>query len=153
MLVNGQGGSGLATTAELRILVLPGDKAWLAEAYGMLKAAHGAWSAGAWMVLVEGAGMETSQRLWSSLRETAMKFLGFAPAYLGCLPKLKESQGGSEAAHGGLLAEALLDARVEQPVNFEQYWQRLWLFSRMAADAGTAEGSSGRRGYGSRYSG
>jgi len=59
MLVNGQGPArgqpGLALTAELRVLVLPGGKEWLADAYSTLKSAHGAWSGGDWMVLVDGA--------------------------------------------------------------------------------------------------
>ena len=157
MLVNGLGGApasaGLATTAEVRILVLPGDKDWLAEAYGALKSAHAAWSGGTWMVLVEGAGLESSQRLYSSLKETALKFLGFAPGYLGCLPRVKETPEGNEGFHGGLLAETLQGVQVEQPIGFEQYWQRLWLFSRMSVDAGATKTGVRKGAYGNRNPG
>ncbi len=138
----GGGGAGLATTAEIRILVLPGDKDWLAEAYATLKSAHGAWSGGAWTVLVEGADPERAQPLYNSLKETAVRFLGFAPGYLGCLPTAnrKEGRQPAEGLHGTLLAESLQDVQAAQPINFEQYWQRMWLFSRMALD------SVGRKG-------
>ncbi|MEW5771348.1 MAG: hypothetical protein AB1831_13410 [Pseudomonadota bacterium] len=139
MLLNGRGegahGGGLAATADLRVLVLPGGKDWLAQAYAVLKTAHAAWSGGEWLVLVEGLDLEAAQRLYASLRETASRFLGFAPAYLGCLPKHRDGQGGGDDPHAGLLAEALQSARIENPANFEQYWQRMWLFSRMNLDA------------------
>ena len=161
MLVNGKGdgpaSAGLATTTELRILVLPGDKAWLAEAYGILKSAHAAWSGGTWMVLVEGAALEPAERLYTSLQDTALRFLGFAPAYLGCLPRAKEGADASDGLHGGLLAETLQGVQMEQQLSFDQFWQRLWLFSRMSTDAssmnpGVRDGV--RRGmYGSRYPG
>lgn len=153
MLVNGRGGSqgesgaGLATTSEIRILVLPGDKNWLAEAYATLKSAHAAWSGGEWVVLVEGADLDGAQRLYNSLQETAQRFLGFAPGYLGCLPRLKD-KGPGEGYHGGLLAESLQALQVEQAINFEQYWQRLWLFSRMAMDS-----AGGKRRNAGRYPG
>jgi hypothetical protein len=131
-------GAGLATTAELRVLVLPGDKSWLAEAYACLKSAHVAWSGGAWQVLVEGADLEGAQRLYQSLRQTAQRFLGIAPCYLGCLPKHKGD--GNEGQHAALLAETLQGVQVENAVDFEQYWQRLWLFSRMVLDSGGGKG-------------
>lgn len=138
MLLNGQSGvqagAGLATTAELRILVLPGDKNWLADAYATLKSAHAAWSGGVWMVLVEGAELERAQPLYNSLRETAQRFLGLEPGYLGCLPRATQGGTKAEGMHGALLAESLLAWQAEHPLNFEQYWQRMWLFSRMALD-------------------
>ncbi|MEW6679231.1 MAG: hypothetical protein AB1421_15050 [Pseudomonadota bacterium] len=163
MLVNGRNGpgeqAGLATTAELRILVLPGSKDWLAEAYGALKSAHAAWSGGEWLVLVEGADVDTARRLSLSLQDTAQRFLGFAPGYLGCLPVQKDMKGSAEGFHGGVLAEGLLAMQQEQPVSFEQYWQRLWLFSRMAVDrqGGGRTGVPGnvisRGGHGSHHPG
>lgn len=138
----GNGGAGLATTADIRILVLPGDRNRLADAYAVMKSAHAAWSGGVWVVLVEGADLDLAQPLYNSLRETALRFLGFAPGYLGCLPKagFKDNGAQAEGQHGGLLAEALLALQAEQSVNFEQCWQRMWLFSRMALD------SVGRKG-------
>ena len=151
MLLNSQGGphgtsrAGLATTSQVRILVLPGDKNWLAEAYATLKSAHAAWSGGVWVVLVEGADLDRAQRLYNSLQETALRFLGFAPGYLGCLPKLKDDGGADESFQAGLLAESLQGLRVEDPINFEQYWQRLWLFSRMAVDSAGGKGRNANR--------
>lgn len=151
MLLNSQGGShgtnraGLATTSQVRILVLPGDKNWLAETYATLKSAHAAWSGGVWVVLVEGPDPDRAQRLYNSLRDTALRFLGFAPDYLGCLPSSKESSGGDEGFHGGLLAESLQGLQVEDPINFEQYWQRLWLFSRMAVEPPAGKGRNASR--------
>jgi MinD-like ATPase involved in chromosome partitioning or flagellar assembly len=156
MLVNslggGQGGGGasLATTADVRILVLPGDKNRLADAYAVLKSAHAAWSGGAWVVLVEGAGLDLAQTLYNSLRETALRFLGFAPDYLGCLPKagFKDNGAVAEGLHGGLLAESLQALRTEQAINFDQCWQRMWLFSRMTVDS-----AGGKGGHAGRYPG
>jgi len=147
MLLNGgahQGDGILATTAEIRILVLPADKGWLAEAYAILKTAHGAWSGGSWMVLVEGGDPERALPLYNSLKGTAVRFLGFAPAYLGCLPAAKSRQGEA-GIHGGLLAESLQAVQAAQPIHFEQYWQRMWLFSRMALDSVARKGRHAER--------
>lgn len=147
LLMNGRGGPqggepGLATTAEIRVLVLPGGRDWLADAYAALKAAHAAWSGGQWVVLVEGANLDASRRLYQSLRETALRFLGFAPGYLGCLPGTRDQDA---EGYGGLLAESLQVLQTEQPINFEQCWQRMWLFSRMALEpVGGKGGNVGR---------
>lgn len=139
---NGTPGAGLATTADIRILVLPGDKNRLADAYAVLKSAHAAWSGGTWGVLVEGVDLDRAQPLYNSLKETAQRFLGFAPGYLGSLPKShdKHQAGGGEGAHGMLLAEYLQTLQAEQTINFEQYWQRMWLFSRMTLDSVAGKG-------------
>lgn len=137
MLLNGETGTGggLAATAELRLLVLPGDRTRLADAYAILKSAHGAWSGGTWLVLVEGADPDRAQALFNSLKDTASRFLGIEPGYLGCLPKPRQNNTAAEGLHGGLLAESLQAMQGEQSINFEQYWQRMWLFSRMALDS------------------
>lgn len=147
MLLNGRGGpqgggAGLATTAEIRVLVLPGGRDWLADAYAALKAAHAAWFGGQWMVLVEGADLDVAQRLYHSLRETAQRFLGFSPGYLGCLPSPREQDADG---YGGLLAESLQAVQAEQPINFEQCWQRMWLFSRMALEPAGGKGRNAGR--------
>lgn len=137
LLMNGQGGSkgdelALATTADLRVLVLPGGRDWLADTYAVLKTAQGAWAGGQWLVLVEGTDLDTAQRLYHSLRDTASHFLGLAPAYLGCLSSLREQEMDEQ---GTLLSEPLLATQVGQSVNFEQCWQRMWLFSRMSLES------------------
>jgi hypothetical protein len=141
-----QAGKGLATTAALRLLVLPGDKHWLADTYATLKSAHAAWSGGAWMVLVEGTDGERAQPLYSALRETAQRFLGVEPGYLGCLPKPRHNGSSTAGTQGALLAETLLAWQAEPPLDFEQYWQRMWLFSRMTLDStGGKRGNAHRR--------
>jgi len=139
MLVNGLGGlrarnACLAMTADTRVLVLPGERDWLAEAYAVLKTGHTAWPGGRWQVLVENADPEAARRLYHSLRGTAMRFLGLAPDYLGSLSGTRLPRGD---AHAGLLAESLQAA---QPINFEQFWQRMWLFSRMAMEPAAGKG-------------
>lgn len=138
-------GGGLASTAELRILVLPGDKNWLAEAYAVLKSSHAAGTTGTWVVLVEGADIDAAQRLYNSLQNTTQRFLGVAPGYLGCLPRVKASQSADESFHASLLAESMQNVQTENPMNFEQYWQRLWLFSRMALDPSARKSSHAGR--------
>jgi hypothetical protein len=153
MLLNGGSmpspgsGTGLATSADIRVLVLPGDRNRLADAYAVLKSAHVAWSGGVWAVLVEGATPDRAQALYNSLRETAGRFLGFMPGYVGCLPKsgFAEQAGMAEGLHGGVLAESLLTFQSEQPISFEQCWQRMWLFSRMALDSVGGKGRNAGR--------
>jgi len=140
MLLNSPGGSqgvGLAASAAVRVLVLPGEKSQLAEAYATLKSAQGIRPQGQWAVLVEGASADTAQRLYDSLRDTALRFVGVNLHYLGNLPKLKEGyeDDADAAIQASTLAEALQDLPVDATINFEQFWQRLWLFSRMSRDA------------------
>lgn len=127
---------GLAATADERVLVLPGTKSRLAEAYAVMKAAQGLRPARAWWVLVDNVDEVHAQVLFDSLRETAQRFLGFAPVFLGHLPRQKP----------GLVPPALDGARMDQladvpafaadagQVSFLQYWQRMWLHSRMVAE-------------------
>jgi len=150
--VSGRANTGLATTAEIRVLVLPADKNRLADAYATLKSAHATWSGGTWVVLVDGADPDRAAPLYSSLKETAMRFLGVEPGYLGCLPKTKSESGNpgvaDEGVYGAALAESLQTLQTEQSINFEQYWQRMWLFSRMALDS-----VGGKRRHADRYPG
>ncbi len=158
MLLNSQNAApgrthaGLAITAEIRVLVLPPDKNRLADAYATLKSAHATWSGGIWVVLVDGTDPDRAASLYSSLRETAMRFLGVEPGYLGCLPKTKSESGNpvgtDEGVHGAVLAESLQALQTDQSINFEQYWQRMWLFSRMALDS-----VGGKRRHADRYPG
>jgi len=141
MLVNSRGGaprsgSSLATTADIRILVLPGDRNRLADGYTVLKSAHAAWSGGTWLVLVDGAEPDLAQSLYNSLSETASRFLGIAPGSLGCLPKVNAKDNGvSVEGINALLVESLQALQIDQAINFEQCWQRMWLFSRMTSDS------------------
>ena len=135
MLLSGRDGmpaGGLASTADARVLVLPGDKRWLAEGYALLKAGHAMDPRGQWLVLVEGVEHDSAQRFHASLCGTTQRFIGVTPLFLGCLPHRRESD---ESLLAGLLAESLQSLQTESALNFEQYWQRLWLFSRMSHDA------------------
>jgi hypothetical protein len=140
LVLNGAGScreAGLAATADVRLLVLPGAKARLADAYAAMKTAHGAWSGQTWWVLVEGADPEPAQSLFASLRETARRFLGIVPVFLGNLPR--ERPGASQSSLGADQVDALATGALNPPgaegVNFERYWQRMWLYSRMTAEA------------------
>ncbi|MBI5330368.1 MAG: hypothetical protein HZB71_07125 [Betaproteobacteria bacterium] len=121
-------GGGLAATADLRILVLPGSRAHLAEAYAVLKTAHAAREQGVWLVLVEGVEADGARRLHAALAQTAEHFLGFEPLYLGCLDGAR--RGAAEDA-GQDLAETLAGMPLQDTSDFAQAWQRMWLFSRM----------------------
>ncbi len=150
LLVNGAGRTpeqALAATADERVLVLPGTRNKLADAYAVLKQAQARWSASHWRVLVDGAGEDTAQELFASLADTARRFLGLEADYLGHLPRARAGQPPQ------LLDGARMDRLAEQPpleagagrVNFEQYWQRMWLHSRMLVETGRPFGRQARR--------
>jgi len=145
LLLNGGDGplrsNGLAATANLRVLVLPGNRASLADAYAVMKAAHVAWSGKNWLVLVEGAEAGPALSLFASLSETAQRFLGVTPSFLGGI--VREATNAQPGAQPVALDAALIDLLSEKSshqaeterINFEQYWQRMWLYSRMTAEA------------------
>lgn len=141
LVLNGGDGplrsNGLATTANLRVLVLPGNRASLADAYAVMKAAHAAWSGNNWLVLVEGAEDGQALGVFTSLRETAQRFLGVTPALLGCMPR--DGAGIQPGALDAALVDSLSEEngrwRQAERINFEQYWQRMWLYSRMTVEA------------------
>ncbi len=154
-------GQGLSATADLRVLVLPGAKARLAEAYTVMKSAHTVWPGSAWLVVVEGAETAAGESLFVALRETAQRFLGIQCDFLGTLPRSREgahpiladadvigytqtrthTAGGSPGRSAGrspemgIMAERLTSQPVGEALEFEQYWQRMWLYCRMTAEA------------------
>lgn len=155
LLLNGTPGSGqgLSATADVRVLVLPGAKTRLAEAYTVMKSAHSIWPGSAWLVVVEGAEAAPGEQLFVALRETARRFLGIQCEYLGSLPRQREgahpilaednvigfaqtaSGGTGRGAEIGIMAERLASHPVGEALEFEQYWQRMWLYCRMTAEA------------------
>jgi hypothetical protein len=147
LVLNGGDGplqhNGLAATANLRVLVLPGNRASLADAYAVMKAAHAAWAGKNWLVLVDGIEPGPALALFASLSETAQRFLGLTPLFLGCV--VREATHASPGAQPVALDAALIDLLSEKSsrqaeserINFEQYWQRMWLYSRMATEAAT----------------
>ncbi|MDP2431523.1 MAG: hypothetical protein Q8O33_05785 [Pseudomonadota bacterium] len=158
-------GQGLSATADLRVLVLPGAKARLAEAYTVMKSAHTVWPGSAWLVVVEGAETAAGESLFTALRETAQRFLGIQCDFLGTLPRRREgahpiladadvighnSTAGGSAGRSpemGIMAERLTSQPVGEALEFEQYWQRMWLYCRMTAEADmrrTAPGAAPR---------
>ncbi len=130
---------GLAATATLRVLVLPGNRASLADAYAVMKAAHAACAGNHWLVLVDGCDEGAAMGLFTSLRETAQRFLGVTPLFLGSI--IRERQGAQPAALDASLIDLVSDAGGRQAeterIDFEQYWQRMWLYSRMSMEAAT----------------
>lgn len=154
LLLNGGDGplqsNALATTANLRVLVLPGNRASLADTYAVMKTAHAAWSGKNWLVLVEGVEEGQALGLFASLSETAQRFLGVMPSFLGCIGR--EAPGVQPAALDAALVDCLSkesgrQAEIER-INFEQYWQRMWLYSRMNAEAATKRVQKGWRSAG-----
>lgn len=151
LVLNGGDGpmqsDGLATTAGLRVLVLPGSRAALADTYAVMKTAHSACSGKNWLVLVEAADTEQALGLFVSLSETAQRFLGVTPLFLGCIAR--EMPGAQPIALDATLVDALSKessrrAEVER-INFEQYWQRMWLYSRMSEEVATKRVQKGWR--------
>jgi hypothetical protein len=142
LVVNGAtrpGEVGLAETADVRILVLTGGKAHLAEAYATMKSAHTTRPGKMWWVMTDGAEAEQAQGLFTSLSETAQRFLGIAPRFLGNLPRQRAGIGapGLDLSQVDALAGEPAAWSGESSMNFEQYWQRMWLYSRMTAEAAT----------------
>lgn len=138
---------GLATTANLRVLVLPANRAALADAYAVMKSAQTAWSGHLWFVMVEGVEDGAALTLFASLSETAQRFLNVKPVFLGCLAR--EKPGAQPDAVEPALIEMLNragghHAQIER-IDFEQYWQRMWLFSRMSAESASHQTRKGRQ--------
>lgn len=141
LLLNGGDGplrnASLATSANLRVLVLPGNRAALADAYAVMKSAHAAWSGKRWWVLVEGVEVGQALSLFGALRETAQRFLGVTPVFLGCIGR--DAPGTRPVAMDAAMVDVLSHAEQQQGegerINFEQCWQRMWLYSRMVQEA------------------
>ncbi len=155
LLLNSAPGSGqsLSATADLRVLVLPGGKTHLAQAYTVMKSAHAVWPGSTWLVVVEGVDAAAGEALFAALAETALRFLAIPCEYLGSLPRLREGShpilagndrighpsgagtGTVRGAEMGIMAERLASVPIGEALEFEQYWQRLWLYCRMSAEA------------------
>jgi hypothetical protein len=115
-----------------------------------MKTAHMAWAGKNWLVLVEAAEAGQALALFASLSETAQRFLGVTPLFLGCI--VREAPGIQPGALDATLIDSLSkeggrQAEVER-INFEQYWQRMWLYSRMNAEAATKRAQKGWRSAG-----
>jgi hypothetical protein len=138
---------GLAATADERVLVLPGAKSRLAEAYAVMKAAHAFRPGHAWWVMVDGADAEQAQALFISLGETARRFLGIVPEFLGHLPR--EKSGSAPSPLDGNRMDRLAGEPAERPgearVDFVRYWQRMWLHSRMVAESASKDTAATKR--------
>ncbi len=154
LVLNGGDGplqsKGLAATANMRVLVVPGNRASLADAYAVMKSAQAAWAGKSWLVLVEGVDEGQALSLFGSLRETAQRFLNVTPLFLGCLAR--EAAGIKPGALDAALIDSLSQeggrhADIER-INFEQYWQRMWLFSRMTDEAASKQAQKGWRSAG-----
>jgi hypothetical protein len=145
-------GHSLASTASLRVLVLPGHRAALADAYAVMKTAHAAWSGNNWLVLVVGAEAGTAFNLYSALSETAQRFLTLTPRFLGCAAPA--APGATPEAMDAAQIDVLRDASEQkvdsERINFEQYWQRMWLYSRMSQEAAGVKARHDSRSFGER---
>ncbi len=124
----------LAAAAQTRVLVLPGTRTRLADAYAVMKKAQAVSGGRAWWVLVDGAAADQAQILFAALGETARRFLGIVPEFLGHLPR--DPVGAATASlEAGSLDRLAGDAAGEQQVDFARFWQHMWLHSRMAAES------------------
>jgi len=156
LLLNGGDGAprgpSLASTAGLRVLVLPGNRAALADAYAVMKTAHAAWSGNNWLVLVVGAEAGTAFNLFSALSETAQRFLALTPRFLGCVAAAAPGAvpEALDAAQVDVLNDASEQKAESERINFEQYWQRMWLYSRMSQEATDNKSRHDRRSFGER---
>jgi len=126
----------LAMTAGIRVLVLPNNKARLADGYALMKAAQSICAGRSWLVLVEGADLAQARALFLSLRQTASRFLGITPELLGNLSPAKRGRPSDpfDDAQVDVLAEDVAARPCPDPIDFEQYWRRMWLYSRVAID-------------------
>ncbi len=135
---------GLALTADDRVLVLPGSKSRLAEAYAVLKAAQSFRPGHAWWILVADSDALHAQALFASLGETARRFLDVRPEYLGHLTR--DKSGGAPPPLDGAPMERLTGEAPERPgearVSFVQYWQRMWLHSRLVTESANRQPST-----------
>lgn len=153
LLLNAGVGStpGLAATADLRVLVLPGAKTHLAAAYTVMKSAYATWPGKDWQIVVEGLEAQAAKPLFASLAETAQRFLGIECGFLGALPRrtaglfpatseaffVDLAAGAGKSQEIGIMAGRLADLPIGEPLEFEQYWQRMWMYCRMTAEAET----------------
>lgn len=138
---------GLAATADDRVLVLPGAKSRLAEAYAVMKAAQAFRAGHAWWVLVDGADADQARALFTSLEETARRFLDIVPEFLGHLPREKSASAPPpmDGSPMDRLAGEPADRPGEARVDFAQYWQRMWLHSRMVAESAGKDAAATKR--------
>jgi hypothetical protein len=137
--------NGLAATANLRVLVLSAKRAALAEAYAVMKTAHSARSGNNWFVLVEGVDKDTALNVFASVNETAQRFLEVRPVFLGCVTQ--EKPGIAPDAVDVHVIDKLSKAGGREAkmgrIDFEQYWQRMWLYSRMSSEAAIKKAQDG----------
>lgn len=149
LVVNGADGTGerttLAFTAGTRVLVLPAERARLADAYALMKRAHVDWSGESWLVLVDGAEAAAARALYASLRDTARRFLGVDATFIAALPRRPGGAATVDAPLLDALADELLARPLAEQVSFEQYWQRMWLFSRMRCQRASGQTDHGQR--------
>lgn len=140
-------GNGLAASANLRVLVLPAQRTALADAYAVMKTAHTACSGNNWFVMVDSTEEGPALELFASLSATAQRFLDVTPVFLGCMAR--EMPGAEPDAVEANLIETLSKAGSRQAqserIDFEQYWQRMWLYSRMSAEAAGKDVRKGGR--------
>jgi flagellar biosynthesis protein FlhG len=151
----------LALACPLRLLVLPAEKKRLPEAYAELKAAHQRQPDGRWRVLVMNVGnAEQARQRLAALNDTARRFLGIEVALAGFVPKdekidmavrsmrplLEWSPAAPAAQAFRSLAEAMPTWAAGPAMGLDLFWQRLGLFSRMAAEPGQGTNSQIRYG-------
>jgi flagellar biosynthesis protein FlhG len=144
----------LAYAAPLRVLVVPGSKNRLTEAYALLKSVQRRLPDGRWAVLVMNlADTDHAALMMQAITETSRRFLEVLPGFLGGVPRDDKMEAASRALRPVLefapqspaavalraAAETLAhDAPVLHDMDIEAFWQRLGPLARaLGADPST----------------
>jgi flagellar biosynthesis protein FlhG len=139
----------LALAAPYRLLVVPGAKNRLTEAYALLKSLHAQQPEGRWWILFMHLSDDTrASQMMQAITETSRRFLEVEPTYLGCIPhdgKLElaaramrtvlEFAPASAAACAFRAAAEILAQQAQSTDRLEHadFWKRMGLFGRTLA--------------------
>jgi flagellar biosynthesis protein FlhG len=148
----------LALCAEDRLLVVPERKSALTEGYAVLKAAQQRHGAPRWRLLVmQSRGEEEALKVHAALDSTAKRFLGIRLDWFGAVPRDERLQAAKRSMRPVLasapgtpaamafrgLAERAVAWSADGTGQAREFWMRMWLFSRLAAEQPAAQACSG----------
>jgi flagellar biosynthesis protein FlhG len=156
------GQASLAYAAPARILVVPGGKSHLTEAYALLKAVHQQQPEGRWWILFMNlAEPERAGLMMQAITETSRRFLEVEPGYLGVIGQDNKLELAARAmrpvldfapACGAATAFRSAAETLVQVVpavsgsHIAQFWLRMGLLSRRLAAAPNNRATDYRHG-------
>jgi flagellar biosynthesis protein FlhG len=136
----------LALAAPRRVLVVPGARNRLTEAYALLKSLHQQQPDGRWWILfMELDDAARAQAMMAAITETSRRFLEVEPAFLGHVPRdgklrlaeralralLDFAPDSAAAAAFRAAAESLArQAPASDKLEYSGFWQRMGLIGR-----------------------